>query len=92
MLRVGPKRRGDDDVFDYRYPRAGDARSPRGALRQSADDLQAPWALVFVVDYCKWIDLFEHVGCLTEEFATESGCAAARIPVWAILESRRRTR
>lgn len=23
----------------------------------------APWILVFVVDYCKWIDLFNHVGC-----------------------------
>ena len=34
---------------------------------------KAPWALVFVVDYCKWIDLFEHVGCLSEEFAAESG-------------------
>ncbi len=41
---------------------------------------KAPWALVFVVDYCKWIDLFEHVGCLTEEFATESGCAARPHP------------
>lgn len=35
---------------------------------------KAPWALVFVVDYCKWIDLFEHVGCLSEEFAAEHGC------------------
>lgn len=34
---------------------------------------KAPWALVFVVDYRKWIDLFDHVGCLTEEFAAESG-------------------
>ena len=25
---------------------------------------KAPWALVFVVDYCKWIDLFEYAGCL----------------------------
>lgn len=41
---------------------------------------KAPWALVFVVDYCKWIDLFEHAGCLTEEFATESGCAARPHP------------
>ena len=23
----------------------------------------APWALVFVADYCKWIDLFCHTGC-----------------------------
>ena len=35
---------------------------------------------MFVVDYCKWIDLFEHVGCLTEEFATESGCTARPHP------------
>lgn len=35
---------------------------------------KARWALVFVVDYCKWIDLFEHAGCLTEEFAREHGC------------------
>lgn len=27
---------------------------------------KAPWALVFVVDYCKWMDLFDHVGCLEE--------------------------
>lgn len=26
---------------------------------------KAPWALVFVVDYAKWIDLFEHAGCFT---------------------------
>ena len=37
---------------------------------------RAPWALVFVVDYCKWIDLFEHVGCLSEEFAR----TCARLP------------
>lgn len=36
---------------------------------------KAPWALVFVVDYCKWIDLFEYVGCLDESFADQSGCA-----------------
>ena len=36
---------------------------------------KAPWALVFVVDYCKWIDLFECVGCLDDVFAWESGCA-----------------
>ena len=36
---------------------------------------KAPWALVFVVDYCKWIDLFEYVGCLDDAFARESGCA-----------------
>lgn len=36
---------------------------------------KAPWALVFVVDYCKWIDLFEYAGCLDDAFARESGCA-----------------
>ena len=35
---------------------------------------KAPWALVFVVDYCKWIDLFEYAGCLDDAFARESGC------------------
>ena len=28
---------------------------------------KAPWALIFVVDYAKWIDLFEHVGCFAPE-------------------------
>ena len=28
---------------------------------------QASWALLFVVDYAKWIDLFEHVGCFEED-------------------------
>ncbi len=37
---------------------------------------KAPWALVFVVDYCKWIDLFEYAGCLDDAFARESGCVA----------------
>ena len=41
---------------------------------------KAPWALVFVVDYCKWIDLFEHVGCLSEEFAAELGRASRSVP------------
>ena len=34
---------------------------------------KAPWALVFVVDYAKWIDLFEHAGCFTPEFAKRTG-------------------
>lgn len=37
---------------------------------------RAPWALVFVVDYCKWMDLFEHAGCLD----APNGCAAHRAP------------
>ena len=41
---------------------------------------KAPWALVFVVDYCKWIDLFEHAGCLDESFAEQSGCASRPHP------------
>ncbi len=40
----------------------------------------APWALVFVVDYAKWIDLFEHVGCFTDEFAERAGKAPRREP------------
>lgn len=40
----------------------------------------APWALIFVVDYCKWIDLFEHVGCLSDEFAEQTGTPARRVP------------
>lgn len=38
---------------------------------------KAPWALVFVVDYCKWIDLFEHVGCLDREDNGAGSDAAA---------------
>lgn len=41
---------------------------------------RAPWALVFVVDYAKWIDLFEHVGCFTPEFAERTGKAPRRTP------------
>lgn len=39
---------------------------------------KAPWALVFVVDYCKWIDLFEHVGCFTPEFVERTGVSPRR--------------
>lgn len=41
---------------------------------------QAPWALVFVVDYCKWIDLFEHIGCFTEEYVARTGRQPRRTP------------
>lgn len=41
---------------------------------------KAPWALVFVVDYRKWIDLFEHAGCLSEDFVAESGRASCPHP------------
>ncbi len=34
---------------------------------------KAPWALIFVVDYAKWIDLFEHVGCFEPEFVECTG-------------------
>lgn len=40
----------------------------------------APWALVFVVDYAKWIDLFEHVGCFEPEFAERCGKRPRRTP------------
>lgn len=40
----------------------------------------APWALAFVVDYAKWIDLFEHVGCFEEGFAEATGCPPRRSP------------
>ena len=36
---------------------------------------KAPWALIFVVDYAKWIDLFEHVGCFEPEFVERTGNA-----------------
>lgn len=39
---------------------------------------KAKWALVFVVDYCKWIDLFDHVGCFTDEFVQKTGRAPRR--------------
>ena len=41
---------------------------------------QAPWALIFVVDYCKWIDLFEHIGCFTDEFVQRAGKRPRRAP------------
>lgn len=41
---------------------------------------QAPWALVFVVDYCKWIDLFEHVGCFREAYVAKTGREPRRTP------------
>ena len=34
---------------------------------------RAPWALVFVVDYAKWIDLFRHTGCLDVAFNEQAG-------------------
>lgn len=34
---------------------------------------RAPWALVFVVDYCKWIDLFEYAGCFEQQFLEKKG-------------------
>ena len=34
---------------------------------------KAPWALIFVVDYAKWIDLFERVGCFEPEFVERTG-------------------
>ena len=40
----------------------------------------APWALIFVVDYAKWIDLFEHVGCFEPAFAERTGKAPRRTP------------
>ena len=41
---------------------------------------QAPWALVFVVDYCKWIDLFEHIGCFDEDYVARTGRQPRRAP------------
>lgn len=41
---------------------------------------QAPWALVFVVDYCKWIDLFEHVGCFSDAYVAKTGREPRRTP------------
>lgn len=41
---------------------------------------RAPWALIFVVDYAKWIDLFEHVGCFEPEFVERTGKAPRRAP------------
>ncbi len=47
----------------------------------------APWALVFVVDYAKWIDLFEFTGCYELEFVERTGKAPNRhvgLGEWAI--------
>ncbi len=47
----------------------------------------APWALVFVVDYAKWIDLFEAAGCYEPEFVERTGKVPSRVPgmgEWAI--------
>lgn len=41
---------------------------------------KAPWALVFVVDYAKWIDLFEHVGCFEPDFVERTGKQPRRTP------------
>ena len=41
---------------------------------------KAPWALIFVVDYAKWIDLFEHVGCFEPGFVERTGKAPRRAP------------
>ena len=41
---------------------------------------KAPWALIFVVDYAKWIDLFEHVGCFESEFVERTGKQPRRAP------------
>lgn len=47
----------------------------------------APWALVFVVDYAKWIDLFEFTGCYEPAFVERTGKAPNRhvgLGEWAI--------
>lgn len=41
---------------------------------------KAPWALIFVVDYCKWIDLFKHIGCFEPEFVERTGKQPRREP------------
>lgn len=41
---------------------------------------KAPWALIFVVDYAKWIDLFEHTGCYTPAFVEATGKQPRRTP------------
>lgn len=41
---------------------------------------KAPRTLIFVVDYAKWIDLFEHVGCFEPEFVERTGKAPRRAP------------
>lgn len=40
----------------------------------------APWALVFVVDYAKWIDLFERAGCFEPSFVEQTGKSPRRAP------------
>ncbi|MDY2776796.1 MAG: nitroreductase family protein [Collinsella sp.] len=40
----------------------------------------APWALVFVVDYRKWIDLFEYTGCFDPDFVAQTGKEPRREP------------
>lgn len=40
----------------------------------------ASWALVFVVDYAKWIDLFDHVGCFEPAFVERTGKQPRRAP------------
>lgn len=40
----------------------------------------APWALVFVVDYAKWIDLFEEAGCFEPAFVERTGKQPRRTP------------
>lgn len=40
----------------------------------------APWALVFVVDYAKWIDLFDYAGCFAPEFNERHGTTPRRAP------------
>lgn len=34
---------------------------------------KAPWALVFVADYAKWIDLFSYAGCFEQDYVQQSG-------------------
>ena len=41
---------------------------------------KAPWALVFVVDYAKWIDLFDYAGCFSPEFNERQGTEPRRAP------------
>lgn len=40
----------------------------------------APWALVFEVDYAKWIDLFEEAGCFEPAFVERTGKQPRRTP------------
>lgn len=41
---------------------------------------KSSWALVFVVDYAKWIDLFRHVGCFSDEFSERAGVSPRTAP------------